>query len=457
MKLHLAGFLLLLAVVGLAGRCAAQTGPCPTQSLQVNPTKSSDLVCLVPQVYGAGGLVGATNGGPLDDTQGHSVHFQASSVRSFGPINAEIGIQLSQLPIATPVAGFLFSGGVVTPTSSFGPVLTDRADTLGKGKLFLSTSYQYFDFDKADGVNLKSFGAVFTHEPEPTVCSANPTGCLNGEPIFTRDIVATQNRIDLKVHQMTLVGTYGISDKFDLSVAVPVLNVRMAITSAAQIYNFEAPPVNHDFINSPTPYNETFTNTGYSFGMGDVTIRAKYVVRQGERSAVAAGADFRIPTGDGNNFLGSGTWGFRPFVIFSGNRGRLSPHATLGVQGNGSTVLAGDITSTPVTKENLPTVFSYSGGTDISLTRRFSVSGDFIGESVLHTSRIATSTFTDFGGNTHADIKTSTDTVQVESVAAGLKINPFGSLLVTANGLFRVNDAGLHSKPVPLVGISYTF
>jgi hypothetical protein len=36
-------------------------------------------------------------------------------------------------------------------------------------------------------------------------------------------------------------------------------------------------------------------------------------------------------------------------------------------------------------------------------------------------------------------------------------VNPIGKLLITANVLFRVNDDGLHYKPAPLVGVSYTF
>ena len=154
-----------------------------------------------PRCIGPGGLVGSMNGGPLDDTSGHEVHFQASSLRSFGPINAEIGVQVSQLPIASPVAGFTFSAGVITPVNYFGPVLTDRAETLGKGKIFLGLSYQYFNFDKADGIDLKNFNAVLTHESEFGNCFApptiTPTSCPNNEPLYTQDFVATSNRIDL--------------------------------------------------------------------------------------------------------------------------------------------------------------------------------------------------------------------------------------------------------------------
>src|SRR5205823_1529791 len=148
------------------------------------------------------------------------------------------------------------------PTESFGPVLTDRAETVGRHKLFVGFSYQYFNFDKVDGVNLKDVGVVLTHELEPTVCATNPSvPCdQNGEPIYTHDIVATQNRIDLRVHQTTFVATYGLTGRLDLSVAVPVLDVRMGVISSATIFNFEPQPVNHSFdLMSPTA-TETIPN-----------------------------------------------------------------------------------------------------------------------------------------------------------------------------------------------------
>ena len=399
----------------------------------------------------------------LDDTTGHEVHFQASSLRSFAPVNSEIGVQLSQLPIAAPVAGFIFAGGVPTPTNSFGPVLTDRAETLGRRKLFLSLSYQYFNFDKADGVNLKSFGTVLTHESEATLCVGAPPNqppnyCINGEPLYTNDIVATQNRIDLKVHQTTFVATYGVSDKIDVSLAMPILDVRMDMYSAAQIFNFEPPPVNHKFIaGNPDPFHQQFSNVSNSSGMGDLTVRVKYLAWQGEKSAFAIGTDFRLPTGDAYDFLGAGTWGFRPFAIYSMRLHRFSPHGTIGFQGNGDSVLAGDVTSDPVTKSHLPNLLSYAVGADGAVLRKVGLSADFIGAALLDGYAIHTSTFTDYLGNVHADIRTSAQTINFASIATGVKVNLFRDFLVTANVLFRVNDGGLHSKPVPLIGMSYTF
>jgi hypothetical protein len=454
--------LVFLSTVALA------QSPCPTQEILGSAAKrSSDLVCIVPQVYGPGGLVGVDNGGPLTATKFHEVHFQASSINSFGPINAEIGVQLSQVPLASPVSGFIFANGVMQEATSFGPVLADRAETLGKRRIFVGASYEYFDFDKADSVNLKSFGAVFQHEQEPTICATIPsTPCLNGEPIYTNDIVATQNRIDIKVHQVTMVGTYGLSDKLDVSIALPIVNVRVGMTSNATIYNFEPPPVNHTFApitDNPretyiNQFNAILTNSGSTTGLGDLRLRGKYIAWRDakEKSAVAVGLDLRLPTGDAYNFQGSGAWGLRPFVIYSYSA-RISPHASAGFEGNGNSVLAGTVTSQPVTKAQLPNVFSYSAGADATIRRWVGVSADYIGTSLLNASRIENSTFTDFVGNTHANVSTFTSTVNQANISLGAKVRPVARLLITGNVLFRLNDAGLHFKPSPLIGVSYVF
>jgi hypothetical protein len=390
------------------------------------------------------------------------------------PVNTEIGVQLSQVPLASPVSGFIFENGVMQEATSFGPVLTDRAETLGKRRIFAGVSYEYFNFDKADNVNLKNFGAVYTHELEPTVCTG-PTAppCFTEpdgteEPVFVKDIVTTQNRIDVKVNQVTIVGTYGLSDNLDVSIAIPLVDIRMTMDSSATIISFEPPPPVHYFID-PAPTNipgetyvspslASFVNSNSAFGIGDLRLRAKYAAWHGaqEKAAVAVGLDLRLPTGDANNFLGSGTWGLRPFVIYSYS-GRVSPHASAGLEVNGNSVLAGTVTSQPVTTAQLPNVFSYSAGADASVARWLGLSADYIGTSLLNESRLETSTFQDSAGNNHPTITTSVSTVNQANISAGAKVRPLARLLVTGNVLFRLNNAGLHFKPSPLIGVSYTF
>jgi hypothetical protein len=497
-------FLLLLPTFLLA------QGPCPTKfsTPQENPprpalnlTLSHDLICTIPQVYGPGGLVGVANNGPLGSTDQssaafkHSVHFQDASLASFAPLTAKIGTELSLLPFTSPASGFIFrfnpSLQVYTRSAeNFGPILTERADTIGKHKLFVGISYQFFDFDKADGVNLRNFKAVFQHEHENCPSPYDPTTvtCINngaGPPQITRDFVSTQNRIDLKVHQGTVVSTFGVTDQFDVSIAVPVLHISMDMTSAATINNFEATDSTirpaccvHQFAPPPVVipgetlgpqvtassngfmyYNSaSFFRANSASGIGDIVFRGKYQVFKGEKAGVAVGGDLRIPTGDELNFLGSGTWGIRPFGVFTYS-GRFSPRASLGYQVNGNSVLGGDISS--YTAERLPDVLTYSAGADYGISTRLSLSADFLGQTLRNAKKIATTATTTLMADNSTvpfpGLVTSTGTSNLASVAVGGKFNPFGKLLVTANILIRVNDAGLHSKPVPLGGLSYTF
>lgn len=485
----------------------AQTvgGPCPTSNStkQTISKASPDLICVIQQVYGPGGLVGAANNGPLDSTTSgtfkHSVHFQSAALASFTPLTAAIGTQLGHLPITSPVSGFVFNfnpstGAVVEASQNFGPILSERPQTIGRHKLFLGFSYQYFDFDKVDGVNLRNFGAVFHHEfetggcpnPNPPIsCYTNSKG--QSVPVITQDFVSTQNGIGLTVNQFIAVGTFGVTSRFDLSVAIPILNVRTNMTSDATIQNIEntnfsvipsccvhafsnpglglsqgetlGPPITiHNTVNNTTfTYNNqaSFKRGSSATGIGDVVFRAKFRILQAEKAGLAAGADVRAPSGDELNFLGTGTWGFRPFVVF-GYAGRVSPHANLGIQINGDSILAGDVTAN--TSKHLPNVLNYSAGVDVGVTKRVTLSGDFLGLAVFNTRKIVNAqSVTDFSGGLHADIGNAPATLNQANLSFGGKLRAFHRLLITANILFPVNDAGLHYKPAPLIGISQTF
>ena len=492
--------LVILALLATASR--AQTtvgGPCPTSNStkQVISSISRDLICIVPQVYGPGGLVGVDNHGPLGSTDTgnpafkHNVHFEAASLASFAPLTTAIGTQLSNLPITSPASGFTFSfnptlGVVSETTQNFGPILTERAQTVGRHKLFVGFSYQYFDFDNVDGISLKHFGAVFHHEFAPCPPSPTTVTCYidsNGKNavVAAKDFISTQNRIDLKVHQFTAVGTFGITNRLDLSIAIPILDVRMNMNSDATIQTIESTDATiipaccvHLFSSSPLQQGETlgplftspsngfqfhnnatFVRGGSAAGIGDVVLRGKFQVLRGEKVGLSGGLDVHLPTGDELNLLGAGTWGIRPFVTFS-LAGRVAPHASFGYQVNGDSILAGDVATD--TKAHLPNIISYTAGLDAGITRHVSASVDFLGTTLTDQKKILNAApVTDFVGVSHSDITTQTATVNQASIALGGKVNPFGRLLLTADVLFRVNDAGLHSKPVPLVGVSYTF
>ena len=296
---------------------------------------------------------------------------------------------------------------------------------------------------------------------------APPLVCVHGFPTASIDFVSLTRELgaDFDIYLLDFPG-YGLSDKLDVSLAIPIVDARVGMTSSATIYNFEPPPPNHTFApitDNPREtyidqFNAILTNSSASAGIGDLRLRGKYVAWRDskEKSAVAVGLDLRLPTGDANNFQGSGTWGLRPFVTYSYSA-RVSPHASAGFEGNGNSVLAGTITSQPVTKAQLPNVFTYSAGADASIRRWVGVSGDFIGTSLLNEARLENSTFIDYKGNPHANVSTFTSTVNQANISLGAKVRPVARLLITGNVLFRLNDAGLHFKPSPLIGVSYVF
>ncbi len=140
--------------------------------------------------------------------------------------------QITLLPLASPASGFTYtfdnSTGVYHRTAqSLGPILTERAETIGRHKIFVSGAFQRFRFSTIDGFPLHSWPAVFTH-----ATGTGPGGAV--EPYETR-FISTLNSVNLKVNQFTIFGTFGITNYLDASVAIPFLQIGMSADSVATI------------------------------------------------------------------------------------------------------------------------------------------------------------------------------------------------------------------------------
>ena len=137
---------------------------CKTASAQ----SKTDLSLLIPNLYGPHGLI-VNSEATLPNGQTHSAHFNSSFESDFSQINTSIATQLLALPLPSPASGFTYtfdpSLGVFTrSTQSFGPILTERAETIGKKKFNIGFSYQRFGFDSLGGIPLKNIPVVFTHD-----------------------------------------------------------------------------------------------------------------------------------------------------------------------------------------------------------------------------------------------------------------------------------------------------
>jgi hypothetical protein len=441
----------------------------------------------------------------------HNAHFGSDFLSTFAPINEAVGVQVSQLPIASPSSGitFIYDPSLKTfaPSTdeSLGPILGDRATTIGRHKLFLGFSYQHFNFSTIDGKSLGNIPTILQHQPFTPIPPNIPacpvqTGLTGtqyaGDPCFVRDFIQTSNNIDLTTNQYTIYLTYGITSRLDFSAAIPILNVRMTVTSQATIVpNTVAPaainaPGNvwHSF-NPINPalaaqcaaqvpcLNATFSDSNSAVGIGDVVLRGKYTVYKGERLAVAAGVDVRLPSGDAKNFLGSGTTGVEPFAVIS-YHARVTPHASVGYEVNGDSILAGTNivpgATNPVAKGALPNRLLYIAGADVRVTSRLTGAFDLYGQRLFSSPVLISQTYTDHGncsgptnaagvacavytpGTTHSDIAQKIADENIIDASLGLKFRVWGHLVLTGNVLLNLDNGGLRSTAVPLVGISYT-
>jgi hypothetical protein len=411
---------------------------------------SGKLALLIPNLFGPGGL-SVDSMARLPDGSTHSAHFNSAFQAEFTQFNIALASQLAAIPLPTPASGFTYTfdeslGVFQRSTQSFGPILTERAETIGRGKVTFGVTYQHFGFDSLEGLSLGSVPAVFTHDDAQ----------LGGG---RSDLVTTTNSIDAVVNQSVAFLSYGLGSRVDLSVAVPFVSVDLAVRSQAQVQRVgtATSPATHYYDDGTGGFGAltTYASTGQASGIGDVVVRLKAAPVRNDEIAFALGVDGRFPTGDEEDLLGLGAFGVKPFAVLSFSRGRVAPHLNVAYLWNGDSVLAGDV-ATGV-KEDLPDQVQYAVGVDIGVSKRLTLAFDFLGTHVIDSPRLVRENFTAANGQSFPQIGFVKESYNLANGAAGFKFNPVGRLLVDFNILFKLDSAGLRDDVTPLVGIEYAF
>jgi hypothetical protein len=99
-------------------------------------------------------------------------------------------------------------------------------------------------------------------------------------------------------------------------------------------------------------------------------------------------------------------------------------------------------------------------GADWAVAKHLTFAGDLLGNQFLNTPRLVptTTTITTTSGTIPLSTSvTGNASYTINNASAGLKIAAVRDLVLAGNVLFQINDNGLHSRPAPLVGISYKF
>ena len=116
------------------------------------------LASVFADLFGPNGLV-VNSESVLPDGSTHSAHFNSAFQSNFTQFNIALASQLTSLPLPSPASGFTYrfdasTGTFVRSTQSFGPILTDRAETIGRGRFAFGFNFQHFSFDQLEGIDL---------------------------------------------------------------------------------------------------------------------------------------------------------------------------------------------------------------------------------------------------------------------------------------------------------------
>lgn len=296
-------------------------------------------------IFGSGNdplfLGGSGNPNNPPAVQVHGSHFIPSAVESNATVisflTTAVAGSVGNIPVSATSGGalFRFEGGVpVRTTLSPGPVFGERAQTLGKGRMYVGANVTGQHFTTLRGADLENLRFTFTHaNVDFPGCDTLFAGDCSrmGVPSVENDVIDLSLNLDLNVRIASFFLTYGLLDKMDVGIVVPVVSTSLDGQSVAQIVPF-GPNVAHFFagtVEDPV-LSASRTVSGSATGVGDVAVRVKVAVRDAPQASLALLGDARFPTGSDQDLLGAGKFSARGLVIFSAARGGFTPHANVG-------------------------------------------------------------------------------------------------------------------------------
>ncbi|HMI45132.1 MAG TPA: transporter [Gemmatimonadaceae bacterium] len=444
-----------LKLLSLASAASiAMSIPASAQGLR---DKISDLF-----IFGPGQeplfLAGSADPNNPASLQAHGLHFIPSSAAENGSIISFItdalGASVANIPIGSTSGGvtFRFEGGVPVPTStSAGPIFAERAQTLGRGRILAGISRTGFRFATLRGVDMDNIGLVFTHQNvDFEGCDAQFGGdcTLYGIPVLENDAIDFHLSMDLNVRVTSMYLTYGMTDRFDLGLVVPIVQADFRGESDAQIRPFGGTTAAHYFAGTSTnPVLSAHRQSlGSAAGLGDVALRAKINFRQTPGSSFAFLVDGRFPTGSPKDLLGSGKFAGRALAIFNSRFGDFSPHLNAGYLYHAGTQQNDAVLGTV--------------GFDNRLAESVTLAADLVTELQVGDSKLHLPPLVAYESPFRRTLNpTNIPDIRDDIVngSFGVKLIPARNTTLVLNSLFPLNRGGLRANLVYTAGIEYTF
>ncbi len=303
-------------------------------------------------------------------------------------------------------------GTVERASASFGSFFTERSLTAGRGQSALgmsvrTTGYRTLDDrDLRDGQFLTTANQ-FRDEPQPfdlETLTLDPTSRI-----------------------LTFTGTFGITDRLDVSAAVPIVSLSMT-GSRVNVYRGDR-------------VVQASADASVS-GLGDVAVRAKYGIASGRAGGLAVAGEVRLPTGSEEDLIGAGKAAFSALVIGSAERGRFGSHGNVSVSGGG-----------------LSNEVAYRGALCLNVAERVTLVGELLGRRVGQAGRIIAMRAPHPTILNVDTIRLVPENTSVSTAAAvvGAKWNVAGTWILAGHVMLPMTGRGLRSGAVTLIGLDYAF
>jgi len=386
----------------------------------------------ITDLYGGGGIfLPPAPDIPDNIAQAHVPHFTGETqIAELSALSDGILSGAGIFALNSTVTGVAFdlsTGVPQTVSDSLGPLLAERATTLGDGRWTLGFGYTSQKFKKLDGEKLSNLQVTFTHQD---CCSVGPPpipppdGQLTG---FEQDTITLDIDVTLDQDVFALFSNYGVTDSFDVGVVVPIVRLEATASSVATVNVGTSSLINgnpvHSFVNDPSL---AFDETGDTkTGIGDVQVRAKWRFMDAASGFADMALFFEVtaPTGNEKDLLGTGEWQYRGVYVVSKNVGRWTPHLNVGwsvASGNADAL----------------NKVTYAAGFDTRLSQQFTLSADVLGRY-------------------NYDLKTIGNNIVDFAVAA--KWNPWRERNIPLNAFVSVplNDDGLRADVIWGVGFDF--
>ena len=402
--------------------------------------------------------------------EGHGNHFiesaQAANADLTPGLSSLIANEVSSFPLSSTSVGVTFdfsTGEPIKIIDSLGPIFAENAETLGRGKFNIGFNNTILTLDQFRGLDLDDIRFTFAHQDIPI------TGILGDNPNES-DTLDLLLDLDVDANISAFYGSYGLTENFDVGIAIPVVHVDIGGSAKATINSFtfaQSGVANHRFgidqetgepiLDATVPYGDD------AFGIGDVALRFKYGFLKDFDVNLAFLLDIRLPTGDEDDFLGTGDTNIKLTEIFSKNIGDTTVRVNLSYERR----------SADLDSDEIEFVVGFDHKLNDALTVAFDVLGDFdLNDDEAINLFPGSEMIVDRSGpdddedgvpdNTNTRIVDlsnvpSDDKDNEVNLSVGFRYAPSERYNLLANILLPLNDDGLRSEVTPTFGISVNF